>query len=237
MAFTGCAGSSPASSTLLQDMKLRDNRFLTKRGFGVHSPWAYDLIENVINERHPYYAYEDLYPFWQKAPQYLPQYPQSRDELLFRLVNRFNPRFILEVGTGAGVSTGYLASVSKSSRVVTIDVPHPAQKEVRRNLKKFPNIEYIAADILENVKKTLESGQVPQFVHVAHTSLWREITEIIIQYAGPDTVIVIEDLGKKQKKEWWKELIANEKIGVTFQLKKVGLLFFDPKMTRQHYVL
>ena len=92
-------------------------------------------------------------------------------------------------------------------------------------------------DILENVKKTLESGQVPQFVHVAHTSLWREITEIIIQYAGPDTVIVIEDLGKKQKKEWWKELIANEKIGVTFQLKKVGLLFFDPKMTRQHYVL
>ena len=121
-------------------MKLTDNRWLTGRGFGVHSPWAYDLIENVINERHPYYAYEDLYPFWEKAPQYLPQYPQSRDELLFRLVNRFNPKFILEVGTGAGVSTGYLASVSKESRVVTVDFPHPAEKEVRRNLKKIPNI-------------------------------------------------------------------------------------------------
>ena len=47
-------------------MKLTDNRWLTGRGFGVHSPWAYDLIENVINERHPYYAYEDLYPFWEK---------------------------------------------------------------------------------------------------------------------------------------------------------------------------
>ena len=58
-------------------MKLTDNRWLTGRGFGVHSPWAYDLIENVINERHPYYAYEDLYPYWEKAPQYLPQYPQS----------------------------------------------------------------------------------------------------------------------------------------------------------------
>jgi hypothetical protein len=109
-------------------MKLTENRWLTGKGFGVHSPWAYDLIENVINERHPYYAYEDLYPFWEKAPQYLPQYPQSRDELLFRLVNRFNPRFILEVGTGAGVSTGYLASVSRQSRVVTVDYKHPAEK-------------------------------------------------------------------------------------------------------------
>ena len=27
-------------------MKLTENRWLTGRGFGVHSPWAYDLIEN-----------------------------------------------------------------------------------------------------------------------------------------------------------------------------------------------
>lgn len=218
-------------------MKLTDNRWLTGRGFGVHSPWAYDLIENVINERLPYYAYEDLYYFWEKAPQYLPQYPQSRDELLFRLVNRFNPRFILEAGTGAGVSTGYLASVSKSSRVVTVDAPHPAEKEVRRNLRKFPNIEYIPADILKTVKGMVESGDIPQFVHIAHTALWREVAEAIIPYAGTDMVIVVEDMGSKQKKEWWNEIIKDSRVGVTFQMKKAGLLFFDPKMNKQHYVL
>ena len=218
-------------------MKLTENRWLTGRGFGVHSPWAFDLIENVINERLPYYAYEDLYPFWEKAPQYLPQYPQSRDELLFRLVNRFNPRFILEVGTGAGVSTGYLASVSGSSRVVTVDVPHPAVKEVRHSLRKFPNIEYISADILETVTGIMESGDIPQFIHIAHTSLWREAVGIIIPYAGPDTVIVVEDMGKKQKKEWWNGIIEDSRVGVTFQMKKAGLLFFDHRMNKQHYVL
>lgn len=218
-------------------MKLTDNRWLTGRGFGVHSPWAYDIIENVINEKHPYYAYEDLYPYWEKAPQYLPQYPQSRDELLFRLVNRFNPKFILEIGTGAGVSTGYLASVSKQSKVVTVDYKHPAEKEVRRNIKKIPNIEYIAADIPETVRQIMEKGDIPQFIHIAHTSLWREVTEMIIPFATSDTVIVIEDLGKKQKKEWWKDIIKDKRVGVTFQMKKVGLLFFDHKMTKQHYVL
>jgi len=218
-------------------MKLSDNRWLTGRGFGVHSPWAYDLIENVINEKHPYYAYEDLYPFWEKAPQYLPQYPQSRDELLFRLVNRFNPKYILEIGTGAGVSTGYLASVSSRSRVVTVDVAHPAVKEVRKNLRKIPNIEYIAADILETLDNIIKSGDIPQFIHVAHTALWRQVVERLIPYAGPDTVIVVEDMGKKEKKEWWKDVINDERVGVTFQMKKVGLLFFDRKKTKQHYVL
>ena len=218
-------------------MKLTDNRWLTRQGFGVHSPWAYDLIDNVINERHPYYAYEDLYPFWEKAPQNLPQYPQSRDELLFRLVNRFNPKYILEIGTGAGVSTGYLASVSKQSKVVTVDFPHSGQKEVRRNLNRIPNIEYITADVIKTVQDILDSDTKPQFIHVAHTALWREVVEMILPYAKPHTVVVVEDMGKKQKKEWWKEIILDERVGVTFQMKKVGLLFFDHKMAKQHYVL
>ena len=218
-------------------MKLTDNRWLTRQGFGVHSPWAYDLIENVINERHPYYAFEDLYAFWEKAPQDMPQYPQSRDELLFRLVNRFNPQYILEVGTGAGVSTGYLASVSTQSTVVTVDFPNPREKEVRRNLKKIRNIKYIAADVIKTVQDILDSGNIPQFIHIAHTALWRQIVEMILPYATPDMIIVVEDLGKKNKKEWWKEIIKDERVGVTFQMKKAGLLFFDRKMNKQHYVL
>lgn len=219
-------------------MKLTENRWLTGHGFGVHSPWAYELIEFVINEKLPYYAYEDLYSFWEKAPQYLPQYPQSRDELLFRLVNRFNPGFILEVGTGAGVSTGYLASVSKESRVVTVDHTHPAVKEVRRNLKRIPNIEYIATeDVLQTVQTILDGPMMPKFVHVAHTSQWRQVVELLIPRMESDAVIVVEDLGKKEKKEWWKGVIQNERVGVTFQMSKVGLLFFDLKKTKQHYLL
>lgn len=219
-------------------MKLTENRWLTGHGYGVHSPWAYDLIEFVINEKWPYYAYDDLYSFWEKAPDYLPQYPQSRDELLFRLTNRFNPQFILEVGTGAGVSTGYLASVSKKSRVVTVDRTHPAVKEVRRNLKRMANVEYIATDnVLETVQEILDGGEMPQLVHVAHTTQWRQVVEMLIPRLKSDALIVVEDMGKKEKKEWWNGIIQDERIGVTFQMPKVGLLFFDLKMNKQHYLL
>ena len=101
------------------------------------------------------------------------------------------------------MSTGYLASVSRKSRVVTVDFPHPAQKEVRRSLKVFPNIEYLAADVIPTVQDMLDGGDIPQFIHIAHTSLWRQIVEMVLPYATPDMVIVVDDLGKKPKKEWW----------------------------------
>jgi len=87
------------------------------------------------------------------------------------------------------------------------------------------------------VQDILDSGSVPQFIHIAHTALWRQMVEMILPYATSDTIIAVEDMGKKQKKEWWKEIIKDERVGVTFQMKKIGLLFFDKKMTKQHYVL
>ena len=121
--------------------------------------------------------------------------------------------------------------------MVTVDFPNPGEKEVRRNIKKIHNIEYIAADVLKAVQDIMDSGVIPQFIHIAHTALWKQVVDIILPYATPQTVIVIEDLGKKQKKEWWNGIIKDKRVGVTFQMKKVGILFFDLKMNKQHYVL
>lgn len=44
------------------------------RGFGIQSPWAYSFVTEVIGERMPYYAYEDInsrYPRRQRKRQRL----------------------------------------------------------------------------------------------------------------------------------------------------------------------
>ena len=49
--------------------------------------------------------------------------------------------------------------------------------------------------------------------------------------------LVVKDMGKKEKKEWWNQIIQDEIVFVTFRMKKVGLLFFDLKKIKQHYVI
>jgi membrane protease YdiL (CAAX protease family) len=204
-------------------LRQRFNLFTTCMIFSLY--WAYDIIVNVINEKRPYYAYGDICSFLEEAPKHLPQYPQSRNELLFRLVNRFNPDLILEIGTGAGVSAGYLASVSNRSRVVTVDETHPDVPEVKKYLELFPNISYITGNIADIAGKILEGDNTPGFIHIAHTSLWRQTAERIIEFATPKMVVVVEDIKEKEKREWWRDIIKDERVGVTFRMNKLGILF------------
>ena len=56
------------------------------RGFGVQSPFAYRFLREVITERWPYYAYDDLKTLSRDEDE------RRLGQLLLRLSNHFGPR-------------------------------------------------------------------------------------------------------------------------------------------------
>ena len=82
-------------------------RFCRSHGFGIHSPFAYNFVVDVIRQRHPYYAYDVLE---QMRRQIAPDKPKGElmtlknAKLLFRIANHFNPRHILQIGSSYGLS-------------------------------------------------------------------------------------------------------------------------------------
>lgn len=218
-------------------MNVTKNKFLNRRGFGIHSPWAYDLITSAIEEKLPYYAYDDLYDYWEKAPDYLPQYDENIDQLLFRLVNALHPRTILEIGTGAGVSTGYLASVSKSTPCITLDAPHPAAADVRRNLESFPQVSYRNGDVLAMLEDFADGCDTIDFVHLAHTAFFREAVDILLPHFNAKSVLVVEGINGKARRSWFETFSKDPRTGVIITKGSMGLVFFDLKMYKQYYRL
>lgn len=73
----------------MQGLLRRYKRWRHGRGFGIHSPFAFRFITEVLRQKHPYYGYADI----------------SRDErvrLLFRLVVALRPetvRVMADCGT------------------------------------------------------------------------------------------------------------------------------------------
>jgi predicted O-methyltransferase YrrM len=119
------------------------------KGHGIHSPFVYQLIREVLNDDRDYYAYKLI----ETAKQNLlldDRLLQVRDlgagsgnsgdseimvsqiatksvssqkfgRLLFRLANFYRANIIVEMGSSLGISTAYLASADPGSQVITLE--------------------------------------------------------------------------------------------------------------------
>lgn len=66
------------------------------RGFGIHSPFAYDFVTRTLRERLPYYAYSKLDAL--AAEKWQGVSGSARLRLIFRIAVRFNPATATVIG-------------------------------------------------------------------------------------------------------------------------------------------
>lgn len=212
-------------------------RFRYRKGYGVHSPFAFSLMQDVIHERRTYYAYRDLRWVRKEAPAQLPRYPQRIDKLLFRLVNYLSPAYVLEVGTGSGISLHYLAAGRRGAQVVSLCGPE-ADERVLELTASCPNAELLAGNELDLLAEELRLHEVVDFLHVAHTEHCREVVARCLDRVDGRSLFVIEGIHRTSDKlAWWKELQEDARTGITFDLYELGLIFFDKTKYKQHYVV
>ncbi len=120
-----------------------------KYGYGIHSPFVYNLITGVFNDNFNYQAYNEVEQIRktmngsEKAISFADQGAGShrfktgnrniRDiaryssvnkksgRLLFRLVRYFKPDTMIELGTSLGISTMYMAKGYEKAKVISIE--------------------------------------------------------------------------------------------------------------------
>lgn len=81
-----------------------------RKGYGVHSPFAFYLITRIFEEKYPYYAYaeiEELRARLKKAER-RDCLPVKEAQLLFRLLNYVQPYALAEFGRSDGMTTRYI---------------------------------------------------------------------------------------------------------------------------------
>ena len=141
------------------------------KGHGVHSPFVYDLVRNVLMDTRSFYAYKQVEGLREQLLQdktlievedfgagsvtgssrqrsvasIARHAAKSRKwgQLLFRIVHYYAPLNILELGTSLGISTSYMALGCRDARIVTGEGSAAIAEMARRNFKalKLDNIQ------------------------------------------------------------------------------------------------
>lgn len=135
----------PKANTLRKGVLLyRGIRY--RKGFGVHSPFVFNLITKVIEERCQYYSFDDIGLVRKRLlfRQDEVTYPDRRQKgkirrraigrivereairpkhgaLLFRLANYFKSKHILQLGPSMGLSTLYLTSYASDLKCIALE--------------------------------------------------------------------------------------------------------------------
>ncbi len=216
---------------------------------GVHSPFVFDLVTNVIYNNTAYYSYKKVENFREhllsseKAAELIHRQNEAKySQLLFRLVNCFQPKMVLEIGASLGIDTAYLASANSKTKVISIDehgvVNHPP-KDYFKELK-LKNVERVVGNIHETLPQLLRQQGQLDFVYL-NTSGKENVLNWFYQClakANESSLFVLSNMyDTDDMKDAWTEIKNNEQVQVTVDLFYLGLVFFRKEQVKQHFLI
>ncbi len=151
------------------------------KGHGVHSPFVFDFINNVLNDKKKYDCYESIEELRRKllhndhiievedfgagssviktnlravnkmAASSLK--PRKYAQLLYRIVKYYEPETIVELGTSFGITTSYLASGNSKATVYTLEGANSIASVAQMHFEKIAlkNIHLLQGDFAKTL--------------------------------------------------------------------------------------
>jgi predicted O-methyltransferase YrrM len=135
------------------------------KGHGMHSPFVFQFILNVLNNKQGYVAPLEIEKLReallrQKERLVIEDFgagsrisktkersigelakaalkPKKYSQLLYRLVKYYEPKTVLELGTSLGTTTAYLAKAAPDATIITIEGSEAIRQVALSNFKKL----------------------------------------------------------------------------------------------------
>ncbi|MGM9868252.1 MAG: hypothetical protein ACI30R_01325 [Sodaliphilus sp.] len=217
-------------------------------GFGIHSPFAFRFVQQVLGERCPYYAYADIKRFRTRALEMVPWrrrrsavVEMSTAKMLFRIANFYNPLHLLVVGSRYGVEAASVMAVSSRSEGYLLGISSEAVDQLRAafsasSVKPFSDF----ADGLAHYFAALAEGELPfVLIHeISDETAYFALKSAILPWMEKEGVLILCHLHDNPLMlRLWNDCIAAGSYGQTYTNEKIGIFIINPKLQYEHFSL
>jgi len=155
------------------------------KGHGVHSPFVFEFITRILNDKSNYPAYQKVEGLRKQllkdarlfvvedfgaGSKFLKKYERSINsiarnaakskrygQLLFRMVKHYQPACILELGTSLGITTSYLSLAKPDARFITMEGAKEIGMVAKQNFSslQLKNIELVEGNFDETLSSVI----------------------------------------------------------------------------------
>jgi predicted O-methyltransferase YrrM len=243
------------------------------RGFGIHSPFVFDFYRNILRHtrkddnlnavkktrKRLRNTVQFLYTldfgtggekrgqkYWlpvHKAEERI-SIPHKYGKILYSLLRYYPVTNVLEIGTGVGVSTLYMATGNPSATIITLEgCPQKSQfAEDLFNKSGFSQIKVKTGsfdDTLLSVLKESESPLDLVFIDGNHSkqSTLRYFEKVLPNLHN-DSIIVFDDIHwSKGMSDAWDAVKERDEVTVTIDLFRLGIVFIKKELSKQNFMI
>lgn len=162
----------------------------------MHSPFVFELITKVLNDKTRYPAYEEIENLRRKLLKdqtilTIDDFgagsttdkthqrsiasiaknaakPAKYAQLLYRIVKHYQPQTILELGTSLGMTTSYLAWAKPDAELITMEGATAIAATARQNFKtlKLDNVEIVTGNFNDTLSAVIGQLASVNFVFI-----------------------------------------------------------------------
>jgi len=246
-------------------------RLKGKNEFDLHSPFMFDFATQVLYEKSDYYAYgliesirnkystdstlieiqdfgagSKIFKDNQRRIQDICKHsvkPAKYGQLLFRIVNKYNPQTTLELGTSLGISTCYLASANRKGKVITIEADPTIHKIAKQTFKlaRARNVSPILGTFEDQLSSVLDQNPILDLVFIDGNHQKEPTLEYFnkcLANSTDQTIFVFDDINwSESMRQAWEEIIAHPQVTVSVDLYAMGIIFLRKELSKQDFML
>lgn len=239
----------------------------------VHSPFVYNIVDEIVNDNKIFPEYSkidhslkslasnsriiEITDFGRSSAKSKYEYrlesiahihktssvSRKYGRLLFRLVRKFNPQTIIEIGTSLGVSTSYLALAAPEAKIISLE-GCSVKAQVAESLFEKLNITNVHIHIgqFENIlPESIKSISKLDFAFIDGHHRYKPTLQyfnLLLSKVKPDSCFVFDDIHwSAEMEKAWNEITDNEAVTVSIDLFRFGIVFFNKELSRQKFVI
>ena len=240
------------------------------KGHGVHSPFVFDFIKFVLNDKKQYACYPEIERIRKKllankntievedfgagsgviktnsravnkmsaSSLKTKKYAQ----LLYRMVQYYQPKKIAELGTSFGTTTAYLSQAKPDAVVYTLEGAETIAAIARQNFAELnlKNIKLLQGSFEKTLPLLFAEENIFDFVfidgHHSEAPTLEYFTKFL-NVSTASTIIVIDDIHwSKGMEAAWKLIKAHESVTLSIDLFFLGIVFLRKDFkVKQHF--
>ncbi|HZK94477.1 MAG TPA: hypothetical protein VFC67_09735 [Prolixibacteraceae bacterium] len=233
-----------------------------RRGHGIHSPFLFHLITEVVENRTRLPEYEifkslknnvldllggfsgpslsNIYhqfniPFSNPHRLYRKvELPLQYSKVVFRLLREFKPSSVIYYGPSLGASLAIIAMANSDNHIYQL-INDAACELVSRELLKdsaISNVHFFQENEVPSVDHEFVIINYP-----GNPVVSQNMAQKCLHVHGDDDVLIIRGIHESKEMEViWRELIASESVRVSLDLFEIGITLFRKGLQKESFI-